>query len=119
MRLSEAIRLGSMLRPQTRGSYGADGGSCAIGAAAEAAGMNEYPLFHELEARWPVLTEFVACPVTADTSGDVGTVILWLNDSHGWTREAIADWVETLEPRDAVSPASELSPVLAATRIDP
>jgi hypothetical protein len=39
MRLSEAIRLGSMLKPQQRGGYLDRHGTCALGAASEALGM--------------------------------------------------------------------------------
>jgi hypothetical protein len=29
-------------------------------------------------------------------------MIVHLNDEHEWTREAIADWVETIEPAEVV-----------------
>lgn len=38
MRLSEAIRLGAMLKPQGFGSYFRHGATCAMGAAIEAVG---------------------------------------------------------------------------------
>lgn len=39
MRLSEAIRLGAMMRPQTFGALSDERGTCAMGAAYEAAGL--------------------------------------------------------------------------------
>ena len=38
MRLSEAIRLGAMIRPKARGRFLHNGASCAQGAALEAVG---------------------------------------------------------------------------------
>ena len=42
MQLSEAIRLGAMLRPQAYGHYFIRGGSCAMGAAYEAYGITDF-----------------------------------------------------------------------------
>lgn len=46
----------------------------------------------------PGLSKPSVCPVKG--CGDLGTVravIIHLNDSHKWTREAIADWLDTLD----------------------
>lgn len=104
MRLSEAIRLGAMLRPQARLYWFHEGGSCALGAAAEAVGIAIYPdTFTQVG---PVPREWIwinglkaACPVCGDCD-DAQETIKHLNNDHRWTRERIADWVETLEPRD-------------------
>lgn len=110
MKLSEAIRLGAMLKPQGHDMLVTlNGGSCALGAAFDAVGMavGEYdggdagdPCYAEARARWSVLNAHVACPVPDSDvwrDGDMVHVIWSLNDRAGWTREQIADWVATIE----------------------
>lgn len=107
MRLSEAIRLGAMLKPQ---AYGPPSGLvllkfepriCALAAASLAVGNESLNVFLD-GIRWPVLCRPVQCPVC----GGVGVlwplslIVVELNDQHRWTRERIADWVETLESPD-------------------
>ena len=99
MRYSEAIRLGSMLRPQGFGYQSQQGnGSCANNAAIEASGARN------VYAAWPWAEVVVPCPVCSDTRlpgfarGVHGTVA-HLNDIHHWSREAVADWVEEQEKR--------------------
>lgn len=64
--LSEAIRLGSMLRAQHTDAMFGDGRSCALGAAMEALGLHDgsvevdeaddiYALMAQLRARFPYL----------------------------------------------------------------
>ncbi len=101
MLLSEAIRLGAMLRPQAFGYMFDDhGGSCAYGAAAEAIGFMRPAgnpivsgitmlLCHHPEFRLPI----TQCPQCHYMMTDAGH----LNDTHHWTREHIADWVEGIE----------------------
>jgi hypothetical protein len=87
MKLSEAIRLGSMLAPQGFGFYkDAFGASCTIGAAMDA-GYD----FSQKKAR--VIT---SCPLGCSYAADESLIIVLahLNDRHRWTREAIADWVQ-------------------------
>jgi hypothetical protein len=98
MRLSEAIRLGAMLHPQAFQSLrvidmdtGAVVRTCALGAA-EQAGYNI-----ERESAEESLQRCPACP-PVPFFWSVNMVIAHLNDDHRWTRERIADWVETLEP---------------------
>ena len=112
MRLSEAIRLGAMLHPQCFGAlYEYRPGpadvtaneklprrvwrtrgvmkSCALGAAL----MAGYSETFENEYA-PVIKR--CCP--ACRAPDCLTqTISHLNDRHRWTREAIADWVQTIE----------------------
>lgn len=50
----------------------------------------------------PALNATANCPVFLSTSScffaaDLQTVIIHLNDHHKWTREQIADWLETLD----------------------
>lgn len=121
MRLSEAIRLGSMLKPQAFGkSYDAHiGGTCAIAAAVDAIGLlktdggtllNACHLSAVPEAWRLTINQRVTCPnchVTCRVDG----VAAHLNDHHRWTREQIAAWVETLETESA--PALVGDPALA------
>lgn len=100
MKLSEAIRLGSTLAPQAFGNFKHGGGTCALGAAWEAVcgdigvGILDLPS----DWSWTGRTS-VECPACDAPSGSVTRVITHLNDDHRWTREAIADWVKTLEDR--------------------
>lgn len=121
MKLSEAIRLGAMLRPQGRGDFFvrevADGKilaattSCALGAAYEAihgrTTLHSSRVRERLQEAWPLLDAPQTthpCPLCAtvprffmvptDTLADT---ITHLNDCHCWTREQIAVWVETFE----------------------
>jgi hypothetical protein len=120
MRLSEAIRLGAMLRPQGFHDFIQDLGagivvSCALGAAAEAIGSSAVAVFGpfadtddlvgELDAAFGTLlnTKRRGCPSKGCGVRRVtANVIAHLNDDHRWTREQIADWVESIEPVDVV-----------------
>lgn len=100
--LSEAIRLGAMQRPQTRGTYYDYLGTCALGAALDAIGLlRQEPSDRllQLQAAFPILRDEVTLPVVAPDPFryDLASAIIALNDQRLWTREAIADWVETLE----------------------
>lgn len=106
MRLSEAIRLGSMLRPQGFEDYFPGDGSCALGSALDSA-FSVVPITNAgrallLDVTWPWLTKPV--PVECPDCGSF-VYLFWhvvsthLNDKHRWTRERIADWVETVEPK--------------------
>lgn len=117
MKLSDAIRLGSMLRPRqvffemTRGEDGA----CALGAAEEA-GYNT----DVLDADMP---KHVTCPVCGDNRSFsafhynygaiymISSFIIHLNDRHRWTREAIADYLDKIhfEEDAAVAQPEEAS----------
>lgn len=66
MQLSEAIRLGAMLKPQIRCGFFDGQGTCAVGAAADAIGRlddlvaGQFREFRE----WPVLSLDVVHPLT-------------------------------------------------------
>jgi hypothetical protein len=106
LRLSEAIRLGAMMKPPARGVMGGAGGTCAIGAAADAIGhlhdrefRNAWDAFSQV---WPILGVQTFGPSDTWTGRrkvkfHVRSIILSLNDDDGWTREQIADWVESIE----------------------
>lgn len=114
MKLSEAIRLGALLKPQgfgSRSGHSAAEHTCAMGAACEAAGLETYLTYDAMLTAWPFLKAQRMCPCPDGQpydsavscrqlfSGTHTTIdLLWhLNDGHKWTREAIADWVESVE----------------------
>jgi hypothetical protein len=104
MKLSEAIRLGAMLKPQ--GFGGNTTGpmatvTCALGAAYEAAEVAH--CWIALSRRFPILMriEWLVCPACDER---VETPIPHLNDDHRWTREQIADWVATIEAQHEPTP---------------
>lgn len=140
LRLSEAIRLGAMLKPQ---AFGVERGServpgwrgwllserrdttCAFFAALDArpcgikrvpadletdalrgarraADTNGTTLVLDIPAEWSVLYVQRSCPACHGAAVSVFRLISHLNDTHRWTREAIADWVQTIE--DAQQP---------------
>lgn len=114
MRLSEAIRLGSMLKPQGFAHYQTNGGSCAFGAAMDACGveasLQNGMLDTALEAMFPLSVVQAKCPACETFPwGDAASVIIHLNDDHEWSREAIADWVESVESPET-PPAIERTP---------
>jgi hypothetical protein len=119
MRLSEAIRAGSKLRPHnTQSGYHEREGfdmergehiisSCALAAAAEAVNPlcapdpcfvedREAAIDKTLEVNFGVMLDTAAtCPVCPLGHPDnLFQVIAHLNDLHCWTREEIADFVE-------------------------
>lgn len=109
MRLSDAIVLGSTLRPQCRNNFFSpvDGmlGSCALGAAAEAAGLALRcgpGITHEdIYGEWPFLLLLGGtCPVCS-RSGPLSSLVFCLSDEHHWTREQIAEFIATVEPPEA------------------
>jgi hypothetical protein len=108
MPLSEAIRLGAMLTPQTHGSFfrkrGQQVETCALGAAFDAVGANVSPF---LSCKlWPILDVPVHKRDLPSELRDVAWfgpeqslrwTIMGLNDFAEWTRSEIADWVEQFE----------------------
>jgi len=104
MKLSDAIRLGAMLRPQTFGRAFRRGGSCALGAALEASGMDynarrqRVDLFVAERWPWADIEADVSCPSCHARFMCAGQLVVHLNDAHSWKRERIADWVASVEP---------------------
>ena len=99
MKLSEAIRAGAKLTPQVKGELVFDGATCALGAA-----------YHAVSGNIPIMTmnteevvrylgidtkKKVWCPVTEHWK-TIQDAIIDLNDDYGWSREKIADWLDTL-----------------------
>jgi hypothetical protein len=113
LKLSEAMRLGAMLSPQ--GFSEAGDGRCALQSAGDAEGITSitsdgWPAtpYMQLTARWPILGTQRGCPLCSwgrafDDDCVTRKVIWHLNDTHRWTREQIADWVQTIEDAQVVS----------------
>lgn len=97
MRLSEAIRLGAMLKPQAFDSWGSDHDSCAIGAAHDAIGIKRTAA-RSTTPWFDLYNTTVLCPAGCNRRQRVLiNAVTHLNDEHRWTREQIADWVEGIE----------------------
>lgn len=116
MRLSEAIRLGAMLKPQAFGDFSDGTGTCAWGAANEAIGKSVDDDY--VDDEWmDVCHADVRCPECGDCRGTtdkdadgqsrVASLIEHFNDDHLWTRERIADWLEGVEAKHATTTASK------------
>jgi hypothetical protein len=64
------------------------------------------PIARQLVSVFPNLARTVSCPLGGPTFNErlasgclarpLVNQIIHLNDNHGWTRERIADWLETL-----------------------
>lgn len=108
MKLSEAIRLNSVMKPQGKGndSIVSRDAPCALGGALQSIGRQPDDFrqaYRELIDHWPWLADLSICPcgqshhhcsVPAMT---IASIIWSLNDLHGWSRSQIADWVEGFE----------------------
>lgn len=88
LKLSEAMRIGAKIRPQTKHFWHKDGKSCALGAAYEA--MAGRPSSSGTDFRdHKKMNEWFPCMPSMQTK------IHERNDDLGWTREQIADWLES------------------------
>ncbi len=112
LRLSEAMRLGAMLKPQgfeiLRDALGR---TCALGAAGEAVGH-----LH-LRAIYPILDLPATCPVHGFRGFRLIDAIVSLNDVHCWTRERIADWIEAEFERPEPEKLIEEEPVAVCQKL--
>lgn len=85
-KLSTLMRIGAALRPQCFGTSFLGGKSCAIGAAYEGAG-------HRYEEDEGSQGEIYCWLYRTFPQVEYAQTIYAKND-NGWTREAIADWLE-------------------------
>jgi hypothetical protein len=111
MRLSTAIRLGSMLGRQIYGALvTSDGGSCAVGAACMAVGIIPAKYIMSLDQHTKMKNMFPTLYLRGEINSpcdcvfpfegfgiSIYGIITHLNDAHKWTRERIADWVAGIE----------------------
>jgi hypothetical protein len=93
LKLSDAMRIGAKLRPQSTSGGFAKGTTCAIVAAAEGLGF-------DLGASPPSVTaaawDFLKSRGVVDEPyhATLAATIISHNDFDEWTREQIADWLE-------------------------
>lgn len=126
MKLSTAMKLGIMATAPTtnhltfdRDAEGRICASCAIGAAAFAVGIMT-PMrfaqgymtghFGELGKRFPLLNRKVTSPIRVHGFGStVGQIASILYESHGWSRERVVDWIESIERVQEPEPVRAVS----------
>lgn len=116
MKLSEAMRKGAAVSPPAKGLYFRVLTehpdvicSCALGAAA----IGAFDLDPSLDSGWTLrqcsqaerqlfetyyilFTDNVAAPVSDLDEDSLHTIIAKLNDEYNWTREQIADWLQSI-----------------------
>lgn len=108
-KFAELMREGAAKRPQGFGSLFPtqyDGRlSCALGAAWEVIHNNILSNGLDMWPKW-IDSLFIqqvnfpcGCRAGCVVVGSVGSAITHLNDDKRWTRERIADWVESLEEK--------------------
>ncbi len=72
------------------------GGTCARGAAMKAIGRPAGNWYWSEFFQWSVEIN-CTCPVCGSSGGLSGIIAFHLNDTHRWSRERIADFVELHE----------------------
>ena len=122
MHLSDAIRLGALLLPRSDGyldeewdgaMHSRPTGCCALGGAALAAGFNrarDKDVVQFIHRHWgAILRRNVHHPVSGIHGDTVHDIINGLNDSRcaHWSREQIADFVESVEKKEATDDATK------------
>jgi len=106
MRLGDAMRLGIMIHPRQAFNasvrYSEVVASCALSAAG-------YGGYSYRGAIGDTLDRHMRCPV-CNGPQTVRFIIMCLNDTHRWSREKIADWVDTIDetPKESVIEEGEL-----------
>jgi hypothetical protein len=102
MRLSEAILLGAMMKPQGFGGFNKSGVSCGLEAGLDAVGLMSRPRgnYHAAVQIWPWLRANIECPWCMENQVIYDVIGLCLNDRGKWSRQKIAKWVATVEPVD-------------------
>jgi hypothetical protein len=115
MKLSEAIKLGALMRGRGTGVdsfYGYNNVTCAMGAALDALGVTMQERKENKRStyeRWPWISQRQTCPDCGKRAEVVYIIATHLNDDHGWTRERIADWVATVEPAEVPQPGAAVA----------
>jgi hypothetical protein len=111
VRMSDAMRRGAAKRPQAFGTVvdPATGGTCAWGAAMDGVDRLQFvngvyiASGEQVRRRygWQIVERMATCPACNRRQSNVGEIIVHLNDQHRWTREAIADWLDVIDPPPA------------------
>jgi len=73
--------------------------ACALGAAAAAVDIHDGNFIRgsaALRSKFPVLKNQVEIPGRPDLQWSLLEMIVHLNDAERWTRERIADWLDSL-----------------------
>jgi hypothetical protein len=123
---SDAIRYGATLRPQAFGAYTRGHSTCAWGAGLEALlgrpltieeclseeGLKKIIADTALWSRFAYLRTKVPSPCgcvrvegfqnrdySPNTSKSIANMIVHLNNEHEWSREQIADWLQSEEDK--------------------
>lgn len=115
MKLSDAILLGSTMRPQIHGRLSDGEGTCAMGAACDAVGIldaimgdnDNTPIVRMFPGirsggRYSCPCEGAARRSECPDQWPLAQMVYHLNDDHFWTRERIASWVASVEPQEVL-----------------
>ncbi len=100
MKLSEAMRIGAKIRPQAYNVFfdRIDGEfcSCAFGAVLEAeiGFLDQCELLSIRLEQIHNIHEYIIDPIL-NIQSSIYRVVTFLNDTEKWTREAIADYLES------------------------
>lgn len=133
MKLSEAMRKGSVGTTQIYGSYGRADGKCALGMAWSGAGGlfsgdvpktgDDMHVSSGFCRMFPVLVKQASCPACpkhlSDAAHSALGIIIHLNDGHKMTIEQIIQWVETVleAPAEIAERKSGFPPPVPASEI--
>lgn len=116
MLLSEAMFLGSTMKPQAFNRFYYEGATCAMGAALDAVGKLDIEVSYANHSTaadlWPWARTNDPAKAICPECGRHGLshwdiITSHLNNGHGWTRERIADYVATVEPKEEIPVALE------------
>lgn len=107
MRLGDLLRKGCEGTTQAFKNYGNNTSLCALGAIFKGAGgifetdqRGKINSIGGVDAVYFRMSLTAAkCPACAFDAA-VNTIIPHLNDNHRWSREAIAEWLDVMEPNE-------------------
>lgn len=109
MKLFEAMLKGAKMKPQVFGTTFEKGGSCAVGAVIDGAGIqgDTYSQLRLAGELFPLMgmLNIKSCPVQgcAPSWGQGNALIPHLNDQHRWSRENIAYYIRDTYEKDVVA----------------
>lgn len=97
-----------------------------IGNLRERTDAFKHPKLHSIKVKCPGLGEKFPKVISFNNKGcdyhngepaDIFNLIQHLNDSHKWTREQIADWIDTLDEQPVFYPIIELERMANSARV--